>query len=253
MNTDYLIFFGHPAAGSAGVAAHLAAAYAEAGRDVLLIDGAAGQAAALVSQGHPVDDAGWTSGFKGLACRCWGRQSAASLGATIAARAQAPELVLIDLADNLDRLQQLLLAGLVSQVLAVTDAEPASLRAVNRLWQALEARDTAAGLIGNNLSASYAEAVVQDFARQTETLLQGLLPRALAATRSAFFGETVIEAAPLSHASYLYRDLAKLLSRPGMPSRPMALDDEEFRDWAADWGDWLYDLGEGYVRYGEGI
>jgi nitrogenase iron protein NifH len=253
MSTDYLIFFGHPAAGSASVAAHLAAACAEAGRDVLLIDGGAGQTAALVSQGQSVDDTGWISGYKGLASRDWGRQSATILGAAIATRTPAPELVFIDLADNLDRLQQLLLAGLVGQVLAVTDAEPASLRAVNRLWQALENRDVAASLIGNNLSEPYAGSIVQDFARKTGIGLEGYLPRARAVIRSAFFGETVIEAAPLSHAAYLYRDLAKLLSQPGTPSRPMALDDEEFRDWAADWGDRLYDLGEGYVGYGEGI
>lgn len=253
MSTGYLILFGHPGAGRAGVAAHLAAACAKAGRDVLLIDGAGGQAAALVSQGQPVDDAGWTSGFKGLACRYWGQQSGSSLVAAIAARAPAPELVLIDLADNLDRLQQLLLAGLASQVLAVADVEPASLRAVNRLWQALENQDVAVGLIGNNLSEPYAGSIVQDFARKTGIGLEGYLPRARAVIRSAFFGETVIEAAPLSHAAYLYRDLAKLLSQPGTPSRPMALDDEEFRDWAADWGERLYDLGEGYVGYGEGI
>lgn len=261
MNARVLIFFGHRGAGTTSVAAHLAAAYAEAGRRTILVGCAGGATTALVSRGRSANSHGWTVGFKGIACREWrpNRPAAgwtervAGLREEIASHEPAAKLVLIDVADEIAALDALLAGGNVDQVLAVTDAEPASLRAVNSLWRALDGRAVEVGLIGNNLSAAHAEAIVQDFARQTETLLQGLLPRALAVTRSAFFGETVIEAAPLAHPAYLYRELARLLGKPGPSPVPVPLDDGDFRDWAADWGDRLYDLGEGYVGWGGGI
>lgn len=258
MATRYLIFFGHPGAGTSSVAAHLAAACAEAGRKTLLIGCGDDQAPALVCRA-PVHHEGWASGFKGLGCRLlspsgkdWS-ESVRLLGNELAARHPAAELVLIDAGTDRALLEALLSAGLASQVLAVTDAEPASLRRINQLWWALQQEQVEVGLIGNNLTEPFAAPIVQDFARKTGTGLQGYLPRALAVIRSAFFGATVIEAAPLAHAAYLYRDLAKLLLIPGDFALPEPLDDEEFRDWAADWGDRLYDLGEGYVGFGGGI
>ncbi|MDF1580155.1 MAG: hypothetical protein P1P74_05165 [Desulfuromonadales bacterium] len=258
MNTRHLIFFGHRGAGTSSVAAHLAAAYAEAGRGTILIGCGDDQAPALVSRATVNHDS-WTTGFKRLGCRLlrpsgngWS-EPVRLLGEELAARHPAAELVLIDAGADRTLLEALLSAGLASQILAVTDAEPASLRAINQLWRDLQEEPVEVGLIGNNLTEPYAGPIVEDFARKTGTGLQGYLPRALAVIRSAFLGETVIEAAPLAHATYLYRDLAKLLLNPGVFAAAEPLDDEEFRDWAAGWGDRLYDLGEGYVGFGGGI
>ncbi len=254
----YLIFFGHRGVGTSSVAAHLAAAYAEGGRKTVLIGCGDDQAPTLVCR-VPANHERWTTGFKNLDCRIlspssngW-PQPVRRLGEELAGRYPAVELVLIDAGPDRALLEALLSTGLTSQLLAVTDAEPASLRTINRLWWALQEYQVEVGLIGNNLSEPYAGPIVEDFARKTGTGLKGYLPRALAVIRSAFLGETVIEAAPLAHAAYLYRDLAKLLLNPGVSAVAKPLDDEDFRDWAESWGDRLYDLGEGYVDFGSGI
>ncbi|MDT8440447.1 MAG: hypothetical protein RQ723_02160 [Desulfuromonadales bacterium] len=256
-----LIIFGHRGVGSVSLAAHLAAAYAEAGRSVALIDCAGAQATTLISRTPPADGEVWSGGYKGIACRQWqtdpagsGRPAAlAGLREEIEARSPAVELVLFALADAFDVLDQLLAAELASQIVAVTDAEPVALRTVNALWRRMAGRGIEVGLVGHNLSAFYAEAVVRDFARQTGTLLQGYLPRDLAVLRSSFFGETVIESAPLAHVAYLYRELARLFVEPGTALPPTAMAEDDFNHWAALWGERLYDLGEGYVPPGGGI
>lgn len=256
MSRRYLIFTGHPGVGSGSVAAHLAAAYAEAGRRTVLVGAVNSPARALVLGRSPRNEGAWSNGYKGVACRVEefaGRNWADGLKDDILRRTPDAELVLIEIGDNLPALAGLLNAGLAHQVLAVTDAEPESLETVNRLWRALADQPVEAGLIGNSLTEPYAGPIVQDFARKTGTGLQGYLPRALAVFRSAFFGETVIEAAPLAHVAYLYRDLAKLVLNPGASAMPEPLDDEEFRDWAESWGDRLFDLGEEYVGFGSGI
>lgn len=82
---------------------------------------------------------------------------------------------------------------------------------------------------------------------------QRVIPRSLVVYRCEFFGETLIDAAPLAHHTYLYRKLAKILLA-GLPElNPVPLSIEEFEDWGRNWGDRLYELGEGIIEIGSGI
>jgi len=136
MATRYLIFFGHPGAGTSSVAAHLAAACAEAGRGTILIGCGDDLAPALVSRAAVNHDS-WTTGFKRLGCRLlrpsgngWS-EPVRRLGEELAARHLAAELVLIDAGADRTLLKALLSAGLANQVVAVTDAEPAFVQLIN--------------------------------------------------------------------------------------------------------------------------
>jgi len=251
-----LIFFGRRGVGVSSVAAHLGAAWAESGHKVMVVGCAGGSATSLLHRSNPLPIDHMATGFKGISCLEWSEDNLierlpdALVG--LSDLTPVPELVLFDVADNLRILDALLNVGYGDRVVAISDAEPGSLQAVNRLWAHLGGREVEVDLIANNLPASYADNIVADFARKTGVMLTSL-PRSLAVTRSAFFGETVIEAAPLAHASYLYREVAGLLRGPSESPPPVPLNDEEFCEWSADWGERLFNLGEGYVGFGGGI
>jgi nitrogenase subunit NifH len=115
---------------------------------------------------------------------------------------------------------------------------------------------TVGGLIGNNLPAPYAEAIIDSFARTAAIPVVAYVSQSLVVTRSAFFGTSVIDAAPLAHQSYIYRKAARSLTatRPfSQRQAPKPLDEERFVEWSLDWGERLFDLGEGRVGEGSGI
>jgi len=109
------------------------------------------------------------------------------------------------------------------------------------------------GLVGNALPTIYAEAVVEDFSHKSEQKVIVYIPRSLVVYRCEFFGETLIDAAPLAHHTYLYRKLAKALvaGLPELNAVPLSI--ENFEDWSRSWGDRLYELGEGLIEVGSGI
>ena len=109
----------------------------------------------------------------------------------------------------------------IDQLVAVSTAEIDGLRAVNRLLQLLRTidRDHAVevgGIIGNHLPAPYAEAVIDSFAWATGIPVTAFIAQSLVVTRSAFFGASVIDAAPLAHHAYLYRKAARALVAAGL-------------------------------------
>jgi nitrogenase iron protein NifH len=149
----------------------------------------------------------------------------------------------------------------VDLLVAVSTADVDGLRAINQLLQLLRKTDRdnrvmVGGIIGNHLLAPYAEAVIDSFAHAVAIPVTAFIPQSLVVTRSAFFGVSVIDAAPLSHHAYLYRKAARSLNatRPfSHKQRPKPLNEECFAEWSLDWGERLYDLGEGYVGAGGGI
>ena len=177
----------------------------------------------------------------------------------LAAEAAGVEFVLYDIAGEPAEIAVPLLesAG-IERIVAVSTADAGALHAVNDLLSLLggaaASQPLAGGIIGNLLPGPYAEAIIDDFARQTAIAVTGYIPRSLVVTRSNFFGETVIDAAPLAHQAYIYRKLARDLAagRPA-PVVPLPLDNAGFRDWSLDWGERLFDLGEGLVEGGAAI
>lgn len=277
MATEHIAFFGRSGVGTTTVITNLAAALAEAGQRVVLVGcGARANTTAWLRPGkilQPLFSATGRElsvhrdavgiGFKGVLCLEAGTPDASGFNAlpdlierSVTTVSAMPEVVLYDLSGEGSALQLFIASGKLQAIVAVTSAEVDTLQTVNELYRLVlnTGNDSlvAAGVVGNNLTALYAERILSDFAHQTASAILATIPRSLVATRSAFFGETVIDAAPLSHQAYFYRKLARrIATRPA--TGPIPLTPEAFNDWALEWGDRLYDYGEGLVSGGEAI
>lgn len=277
-----IAFYGRQGVGTTTVVANISAALAEAGHKVVQIgcDGGSDSTATLrpnkkvptlttalqrASRVRLADIV--VPGFKGVLCLEVGqpggkgelKEALALAYELLAAETAGMEFVLYDMAgEPAEVVAPLLESVRIESLLAVGTADAVSLRVVNELFSLLggpaASQPLLNGIIGNLLPGPYAEAVIDDFARQTAVPVAAYIPRSLVVTRSEFFGETVIDAAPLAHQAYLYRKLARDLAagRPA-PVVPLPLDNEGFRDWSLDWGERLFDLGEGLVDGGAAI
>lgn len=287
MTAKHIAFFGRPGVGTATVVANIAAALAECGRQVAVIGCPAGkQTTAALQQGArrpslldvlrqtpriELEQVA-TAGFKGILCVELGKAvEATEISLALKAldellvRQPRIDYVLYNATgtdgDPGEFVAPLLHNQQIGQLVAVSTAEIDALQAVNRLLRLLRAIDRdrqvrVDGLIGNSLPAPYAEAVIDSFARATSIPVTAFIPQSLVVIRSAFFGASVIDAAPLAHHAYLYRKAAHTLTaaRPfSQRSQPRPFADEALTEWSLDWGERLFDLGEGLVGTGGGI
>lgn len=288
MSVKRIAFFGRPGVGTTTVVTNIAAALAESGRRVAVVGCPTGErTTANLRQGErrapllemlrqttrvELDQVAAT-GFKGILCLELGKTvedvetsvALAVVDELLAGPAPQVDYVLYNASgaggDPQTFVAPLLHNRQIDQLVAVSTAEVEGLRAVNRLLQLLRTidRDHAVevgGIIGNHLPAPYAEAVIDSFAWATGIPVTAFIAQSLVVTRSAFFGASVIDAAPLAHHAYLYRKAARVLVASRQHSQHQALkplDEETFTDWALDWGERLFDLGEGMVGAGGGI
>ena len=281
MATRQIAFYGHKGVGTTTVVVNVAAALAEAGQRVIVVgcDGEPNSTAVLhprrtvsplVDSMQDSDTKGngyLVSGFKGIRSIEFGRvrspeaftAAISRLHALLAAEGPTADFILYDITGDIKQsLHPLAKEGFFDEVLSVTSAQVAALKSVNHLLRfkelgILPKTVRLLGLVGNALQSTYAEAVVDDFSRKIEQAVIVYIPRSLVVYRCEFFGETLVDAAPLAHHTYLYRKLAKALlaGLPALTSASFSL--EEFEDWSRNWGDRLYDLGEGLVEVGSGI
>jgi nitrogenase iron protein NifH len=111
-------------------------------------------------------------------------------------------------------------------------------------------------IIGNALTGSFEESFVNDFARQVNAGVFGLIPRSLVVRHSELYGKTVIEAAPDSTQAQLYRRLAHQIVTRRVDKQDAVLNPlsvTELRKWAHGWGDRLGELEFGIIQDGAGI
>jgi nitrogenase iron protein NifH len=281
MATRQIAFYGHKGVGTTTVVVNVAAALAEAGLRVIVVgcDGEPNATAVLHPRQSvlPLVESGAKSaakghdyvisGFKGVRSIEFGRVRSPEAFAVaserlhdlLAVEGPSADCILYDITGDVQQcLVPLAREGLFAEVLAITSAQVAALKSVNHLLRLKELGILPQtlrllGLVGNALPSTYAEAVVDDFSRKTAQKVIVYIPRSLVVYRCEFFGETLIDAAPLAHHTYLYRKLAKALVA-GLPGlTPVPLSAEEFEDWSRNWGDRLYDLGEGLIEIGSGI
>lgn len=281
MATRQIAFYGHKGVGTTTVVVNVAAALAEAGQRVIVVgcDGEINATATLhprrivsplVESVQCSEDKGngfLVTGFKGIRSIEFGRaRSPEAFTAAIrrlhdllAIEGEAADFILYDITGDVQQsLLPLAKEGFFDEILSVTSAQVAALKSVNNLLRfkllgILPDSVRLIGLVGNALQTTYAEAVVDDFSRKIEHKVIVYIPRSLVVSRCEFFGETLIDAAPLAHHTYLYRKLAKALLA-GLPAlTPVSFSLEEFEDWGRNWGDRLYDLGEGLIEIGSGI
>lgn len=281
MESRKIALYGHKGVGTTTLVTNLAAALAEAGARVIVVccDGEINSSAVLhprrsvsplietTSRADAPGNGYVVSGFKGIRALGFGRirtneEFAAGverLRGILETEGQDADFILYDLTgDPQQSVIPLAEQGFIDELLIVSSAQVAALKATNHLLRLHNLGIVAptlrfSGIIGNALHTPYAEAVVDDFARKVGLPVIGYIPRSLVVCRCEFFGETLVDAAPLAYHTYLYRKLGKIIAAGLPPVAPVAFSAEEFLDWGLDWGDRLYDLGEGVVEVGSAI
>lgn len=148
--------------------------------------------------------------------------------------------------------------GITDRVFVVSSSDFMAIYAANNLFKAINKYAPSGGallggIIANGLSATYSQAIVDDFAARTSTKVVGYIPRSLVVSQSELYGQTVIEAAPQSDHARLYRDLASYIATTDELSVPSPLASADLRSWARDWGDRVLDARTAIVRQGEAI
>jgi nitrogenase iron protein NifH len=153
--------------------------------------------------------------------------------------------------------------GGLKRAYAVTSGDFMALHAVNNIFRMLDRQGRAnsavsvGGVIPNNITNSFEESFIADFAKHTRTRTLGRIPRSLMVKQCELYGKTVIEAAPLSNQSYFYRRLANQIvddcESDAAQSSPLPMRPEELREWARAWGDRIYALENGLVSDGAAI
>lgn len=287
MQPRRIAFFGKSGVGTTSVATNVAASLAEMGRRVTMVGGGprgdstvslrGGRElqtlhSALVAASSARPEVLAIDGFKGVRLLeigapavggCSGRTfgEALALASRLRLLEECPaDFILFDFpADAVcDGLTTILASGLIDLAVAVTTADFASLRAVNDLLGALasspgKSLPRLAGLVGNDLTGPFAEAVIGDFATATGIELLTTVPRSAVAMQSDLLGETVIEAAPLAIHAYKYRRLARKLAVLDRGRRPRPLESQDLKSWAAGWAERIYELDGGFLHTGEAI
>ncbi len=287
MSPQHIAFYGRGGVGTSTTAANASAALAESGHRVMQVGFDPRHDSTGILRGgqevrtlldavretdDPPLDGIVVSGFKGVLCletglpapdvACTGSGAVAVIEFLRARRFLAgfsPDFVIYDVSGETvcGGIAGSLLGDIAERLFVVSSADFMSLFAANNFFRVI-ARHAAGGarlggLIANGLTAPFAETIMADFALKTGTRIAGTVPRSLVVMQSALYGQTVIEAAPLSNHAYFYRRLARHLVENRDAFLPRPLSPEELKRWARGWGDMILELETGVVGRGEGI
>ncbi len=143
--------------------------------------------------------------------------------------------------------------GIAEHVFTVSSADFMAIYAANNLFKGIQKYSNAGGallggVIANSINAPYAQSIIDDFVRQTQTQVVEYVPRSVTVTQSELQGKTTIEAAPHSEQAKIYRRLAQRIADHHESKVPAPLDVKELRDWAAKWADAILALETGEIR-----
>ncbi len=169
-----------------------------------------------------------------------------------------PDFVVHDIAGEPDALLPLLRnQGASTRIFLVTSASFASLTTLNRHLGALgksgETGSRFGGIIANDISGSFFGELVDDFARAAGTRPLVMVPHSLMVSVAEYGGQTVIESAPGSHLSSVYRKLARLVVKEAQGQQPTFVDADAFAAWRRKWREIIEELESGMVRDGAAI
>lgn len=145
----------------------------------------------------------------------------------------------------------------IPRLLLVTSADMGALHVVNGFFGWLNTVAAAncrfAGVVVNNLSGPLYESIVSDFVSQTGTSIVATISHSLMVSVSDFYNQTLLESAPFSHVSYVYRKLARKVIERAEIRRPRSLENAAVAAWAQKWGEVITELETGVVSGGLGI
>jgi len=143
------------------------------------------------------------------------------------------------------------------RLFVVTSADFAALTTLNLFLNAFASGRTFGlrfgGVIANNVSGPFFETLVADFTREARTKPVVSIPHSLMVSVGEYSCLTVIESAPRSHLSSVYRKLARMALQGLDAGSPQSLDRAAFAAWQRKWGEITEELESGMVRDGAAI
>jgi nitrogenase iron protein NifH len=290
---QHIAVYGKGGVGKTTLATNISAALAEAGFSILLVGcDPKGDTSALLNNGHPLPDVLGLmreqstlsldsvvhESFKGIRCVELGNPFQTGACASQESQRAFRELRRMELFERIesdyviydvtgdssctDLLGAIRNNGL-DRLFVATSADYMSLHAANSIFTLMERYATSdaplniGGLIPNNITSSFEESFIKDFAKHTQTDIFGRIPRSLMVRQCELYGKTIIEAAPLSNQAYFYRRLANQIVDSTLSSQnwktPRPMRPKRLRAWAQEWGDRIYALENGLVTDGEAI
>ena len=280
MTTEHLVVTGRSGAGISTIAVNMSAALAEQGYRVVHLgydryristDLLRGQAPLKAACGASCEE-GCTEtkfhcaiGFQEILCIECGDDAESGLVPEFAALRRTeliarfrPDFVVHDIAGEPETVLSFLRnEGEPTRIFVVTSASFASITTLNRFLGALESRVPVGGrfggVISNNISGSFFEALVDDFTRQAGTKPFVMVPHSLMVSAGEYGSQTVIESAPQSYLSSIYRKLARLVAQGFPVEAPQFLDAGKFARWQRKWCEITEELESGLVRDGAAI
>jgi len=152
----------------------------------------------------------------------------------------------------------------ITRLFVVTTADLKALQTANDAFAFLEqyngessAPIQMGGLIFNNITSSFEETFVNDFAYHANARAIGKVPHSQVVRQCELYGKTVIEYRPQSNHSYYYRRLAnQIVDAAGAiysGNFPQPMSSERLRAWSLEWAERIYALENGLVTDGAAI
>jgi nitrogenase iron protein NifH len=169
-----------------------------------------------------------------------------------------PDFVVHDIAGDPETVLPLLRhEGEATRLFVLASADFASLTTLNRFLAAValggEFPGSFGGVIANNMLGPFSESLVDDFTRVAGTRALVSIPHSLMVSAGEFGGQTVVESAPHSHLSSVYRKLARLVVQHLGAGTPQPLDGASYAAWLTKWSEITEELESGLVRDGAAI
>jgi nitrogenase iron protein NifH len=279
MTTEHIVVTGRSGAGVSTSAVNLSAALAEQGYRVAHLGYdrhrnstglLRGQAPLKACCGSACDEVRFhcAIGFQDILCiECGYDGDAGDAGPSpefaalcrteLIARSR-PDFVVHDISGDPDTVLPFLRTeGEPARILVVTSASLAALATLNHFIGAVTSGWPEGcrfgGVISNNISGSFFEALVDDFTRQVATKPMVMVPYSLMVSFGEYGSRTVIESAPQSHLSSVYRKLARLVVQGFPIEAPQFLPAGKFAAWQRTWSEITEELESGLVRDGAAI
>lgn len=269
---EHIVIAGKSGAGTTTTAVNLSAALTEARYKVAHVGYDPRRTATEVLRGgaelltEPGSDwPAWANGFGNILCIEAGVGDADRDGLDFEAVSKhprlaefAPELVVHDLSgEPAQILKFVATANEPVKLFVVTSPDLAAIAAANAFVAGLARLGgellSFGGIIANNLLGPFFESVIADFIKETGSLLVASVPHSLMVTVSEFYNRTLIDAAPHSHNSFVYRKLARYVAEGAAAKLPRAFAGDAFAGWNRKWEEIIIELETGLVKDGAGI
>jgi nitrogenase subunit NifH len=170
----------------------------------------------------------------------------------------APDFVVHDIAgDPQTVLPFLRNEGEPARLFVVTSADFAAITTLNlylgTAGSALPSGIRFGGVIANNISGAFFDTLVHDFAREAGTKPVVSVPHSLMVSVADYSNQTVLQSAPRSHLSSVYRKLARLAVQGFAAGSPVSLEAPALNDWQRKWSEITEEFESGLVRDGAAI